>query len=362
MKTNNNVCTECNVSINNGEYCTLCAPNMITKGNNMKLSTEEQVVIIESILKKQYKEEDRVEAVCPTCKKDSLVLWEGANCYACYTMLKLLDAVDDAMDSQERTHAERELERARFIRKNYGDDILCNEWKMFNNRNISTVAFEANMCGVSPDHVLSRSELEDYIKADSEYEIDLHDMEDAEVKPLHKGDLTRDIVRMIQDMPEDTANDLLGEVKEVPKEEAGFVKRAPSKEQRRLNLEFYTNRVKNARGLKQLGFFGYDTFNSIERSKITFTTEEGETITAPVLFLNKEDYSGFWAIYNNKKKELEAIKIIDKDRLLAELRSCNSSRVIREKIADIRKQSGSKAEVTERIRMCNGRIAELAAC
>jgi len=300
MKNLINACNECNVSINSGD-----TPR--TEETTMTLSIDQQLGAIERIMKKQFNPEDQVHGVCPLCNKEASLLYHGANCRACHTMIKLMDAVEDASTAKERQEARMDVIRARFIRKTYGDDILCNEEIMFNVRNLETITTEANQCGVSPSQILSRIELEEYNMMAHDYESEELDYEDLEIKPKNNGDLTRDVVKMIQNMSEDKAEELVEEdtvlFRDSNMEYESFI----TQEQKQLNFDFYVKKLKNERRPSTIGWIGKLIFDAIQGSLRTFTiTEDNEEkeITVPTFF-PRGMYKEFWAIYKEEKERAE---------------------------------------------------------
>lgn len=76
-----------------------------------------------------------------------------------------------------------------------------------------------------------------------------------------------------------------------------------SKEQKQLNLSYFTKKIQEAKTLGQIGYIGYYLHFAIDNSKRTFETPEGEEITVPT-FLPKDTMSSIWEVYNLKKESL----------------------------------------------------------
>ena len=216
MKT----CKECNVSIESGKYCKLCAPQMIdgvtNKGGFMSNLETQRKELIEKL-------------------------------YG-------LDAV--------------------------AEDARGEDWTMCRERNFRQVAYEATMSGRQLEDVLSRSEIEDLSREDADYEPVERDLLDH---GKHARDVyTRCQIVALMRKANDIAEDETVEDNVVPDvaEKKVFI----SEEQKQTNYDFYVRRVKEATKASTISWIGKMVFDAIQGSMRKWTDAEGNEVEAPTFF------------------------------------------------------------------------------
>jgi len=278
---------------------------------------------------------------CPTCREELTqpLAFEGASCMACYKIGKAEEGVCESY-GEGQLYAEQHLKYFETVREFYGSDVLASrsEWKMFNDRDPSAIATEANSWGLNPGEVLSRAELEDTNRAHETYEEGLHDdidyPIDSDFNPALAKNQPRDTIKMLIGMPE--------ELIPVKEERAHTYGTFLPKQQRECNFSYFLSRIEKTLSLDELYELVDYVMESVNNTKVEMENEEGDIISVPCFF-PKGGLSDFWAAVATREEyipshalELSYLRIL---KIIEEtMENTPSSKVIKEfsnKIKDL---------------------------
>lgn len=211
------------------------------KPSTKPVSIMHQLLIIPDIVSVR-REDQSYEGDCPSCSKETTLLYPGANCFACFKMSKAEEEMDEV-----------QFQREVYIRTRYGDDVYISQWKMCNDRNYSNIAFEHNKWGTNPDDVLTRYELELLSIRSKDYEVTV---DDAKYEEVHDFDPKKPL----------------------------FI----TDEQKATNFDFYSKKLLSARSYGELA----------RTRRLVITAQQRDS---GEFFFPKGKSAEFWELYRKEK-------------------------------------------------------------